>query len=64
MVGRGVERLVNKEKKGLVQREEEIPVYNGQGAVKKARAPRTRIYGLTRMVDVDLLLKALQSVEP
>ena len=37
IVGRGVQRLVDKEKKGLVQREEEFPVYDGQPAVKKAR---------------------------
>ena len=43
IVGRGVQRLVDKEKKGLVQREEEIPVYDGQPAVKKARVSRTRI---------------------
>ena len=43
IVGRGVQRLVDKEKKGLVQREEELPVYDGQPAVKKARVSRTRI---------------------
>merc|ERR1712137_208121 len=52
MVGRGVERLVNKEKKGLVQREEEIPVYNGQGAVKKMT------YGLS----IGLLLYSLYKI--
>ena len=40
-VGRGVQRLVEKEKKGLVQREEEFSVYDGQPAVKKARVSRT-----------------------
>ena len=41
IVGRGVQRLVDKEKKGLVQREEEFPTYDGQPTVKKARIPRT-----------------------
>ena len=40
IVGRGVQRLVDKEKKGLVQREEESPAYDGQPTVKKARLPR------------------------
>ena len=45
IVGRGVQRLVDKEKKGLVQREEESPAYDGQPTVKKVRIPRTMVPG-------------------
>jgi len=52
IVGRGVQRLVDKEKKGLVQREEELPVYDGQPAVKKMT------YGLS----IGLLLYSLYKI--
>ena len=54
-VGRGVQRLVDKEKKGLVQREEEFPVYDGQPAVKKARVSRTKKFILYYAVKLERL---------
>jgi hypothetical protein len=51
-VGRGVQRLVDKEKKGLVQREEEFLNYDGQPTVKKMT------YGLS----IGLLIYSLYKI--